>query len=702
MTASHSSSVMFTSIRSRRMPALLTRTWRSPNVSIAVLMRRWAPSHVETSSPLATASPPIALISSTTCCGRAEVAAGAVHVAAEVVDDDLGALAGQASARARGRCPGRRPSRWRLVPHRARSCRASCPRSRARRRTCALGAIACHGRTTKSRQIASGRWACATVGGMCEQHGPTSLDAARAAWRLGAAGAAALIAGCGRRSDETFVPAADPVTVLPGLAVRPRAAWGADLPPRRAARARGRPVPARAPHAPRPTATPPRSVPTTLRTSTRSTPAPPRAGPTSATTSSSTATAACGKAARGASTGPVDGRRDRRQPGLRPARVPARRLHRRAAHAGGHAVADAPCWRWLGGHSALDTSPGATTTFVSRGSQRWAAGRAVTTPTIAGHRDMTFTGCPGDTAVPGRARPAPRRRHPGAPAAGSGGGHGRRTVRPGRAGSTRPVRWLRPSRRRLERPSRSLACRCPASLTAMRADVVVVGAGPAGAAASVTAARAGLDVVLVDKARFPRDKCCGDGLTTGALRLLEELGLDPATVPVWQDVDAAWVRSPSGRVVDVPAAPRARAATPPSRRRAELDAALRRPGPGRRGQGARRPRRCAGGRRARPTASRSTSTASGRSRAPLRRRRRRHVVAPAQAARRRRARLPRRVARLPPVLPPTSTGPAGRRLLGVVRARPAARLRLVVPAARRPGQRRLRHPRAAAVAACRT
>ena len=43
--------------------------------------------------------------------------------------------------------------------------------------------------------------------------------------------------------------------------------------------------------------------------------------------------------------------------------------------------------------------------------------------------------------------------------------------------------------------------------------------------------------MLVDKATFPRDKICGDGLTAGALRLLEELGLDPATVPSWQPVD---------------------------------------------------------------------------------------------------------------------------------------------------------------------
>ena len=58
--------------------------------------------------------------------------------------------------------------------------------------------------------------------------------------------------------------------------------------------------------------------------------------------------------------------------------------------------------------------------------------------------------------------------------------------------------------------------------------------------------------MVVDKAIFPRDKCCGDGLTTGALRLLEGLGFDPATVPSWQTIEAAWVRSPSGREVSFP------------------------------------------------------------------------------------------------------------------------------------------------------
>lgn len=78
-------------------------------------------------------------------------------------------------------------------------------------------------------------------------------------------------------------------------------------------------------------------------------------------------------------------------------------------------------------------------------------------------------------------------------------------------------------------------------------DAVVVGAGPAGSAAAITMARSGLDVLVVDKARFPRDKICGDGLTTGALRHLEHLGLDVASVPSWRAAEHCWIRSPSGR-----------------------------------------------------------------------------------------------------------------------------------------------------------
>ncbi|MBX7432682.1 geranylgeranyl reductase family protein [Mycobacterium sp. Y57] len=58
------------------------------------------------------------------------------------------------------------------------------------------------------------------------------------------------------------------------------------------------------------------------------------------------------------------------------------------------------------------------------------------------------------------------------------------------------------------------------------ADVVVVGAGPAGSSAAAWAARAGYDVLVVDSAQFPRDKACGDGLTPRAIAELRRLGLD--------------------------------------------------------------------------------------------------------------------------------------------------------------------------------
>ena len=104
-------------------------------------------------------------------------------------------------------------------------------------------------------------------------------------------------------------------------------------------------------------------------------------------------------------------------------------------------------------------------------------------------------------------------------------------------------------------------------------DVAVVGAGPAGSATAITLAEAGLRVALIDKARFPRDKCCGDGLTTGALRLLEQLDASPVSLPSWQEVDAAWVRSPSGRVVEL-RLPEGRGVYAAVVRRFELDALL--------------------------------------------------------------------------------------------------------------------------------
>jgi len=62
-------------------------------------------------------------------------------------------------------------------------------------------------------------------------------------------------------------------------------------------------------------------------------------------------------------------------------------------------------------------------------------------------------------------------------------------------------------------------------MTQNMADVVIIGAGPGGSSAAYWLARRGLDVRLLDKSEFPRDKTCGDGIAPRSLAALDRMGL---------------------------------------------------------------------------------------------------------------------------------------------------------------------------------
>jgi geranylgeranyl reductase family protein len=74
------------------------------------------------------------------------------------------------------------------------------------------------------------------------------------------------------------------------------------------------------------------------------------------------------------------------------------------------------------------------------------------------------------------------------------------------------------------------------------AEVIVVGAGPAGATAATYLARSGLDVLLLEKSTFPREKVCGDGLTPRGVKQLIDLGVDTRE-------EAGWLHNRGLRVV---------------------------------------------------------------------------------------------------------------------------------------------------------
>jgi geranylgeranyl reductase family protein len=74
------------------------------------------------------------------------------------------------------------------------------------------------------------------------------------------------------------------------------------------------------------------------------------------------------------------------------------------------------------------------------------------------------------------------------------------------------------------------------------ADVIVVGAGPSGSTTAYYLAQAGLNVLLLEKSRFPREKVCGDGLTPRAVKSLVAMGIDVSE-------EAGWLRNKGLRVI---------------------------------------------------------------------------------------------------------------------------------------------------------
>jgi len=84
-----------------------------------------------------------------------------------------------------------------------------------------------------------------------------------------------------------------------------------------------------------------------------------------------------------------------------------------------------------------------------------------------------------------------------------------------------------------------------------RSQVLIIGAGPAGCAAGMVLAQAGVDVCVVDRAKFPRDKVCGDAVSNGGLSLLAELNArDQVLARPHARVSRASVVFPNGARVD--------------------------------------------------------------------------------------------------------------------------------------------------------
>ncbi|MFN8573395.1 MAG: NAD(P)/FAD-dependent oxidoreductase [Gemmatimonadaceae bacterium] len=85
---------------------------------------------------------------------------------------------------------------------------------------------------------------------------------------------------------------------------------------------------------------------------------------------------------------------------------------------------------------------------------------------------------------------------------------------------------------------------------AQRAQVAVVGGGPAGSATACLLARAGVDVLLVDRAQFPRDKPCAEYLSPQAARILHQMGvLEKLELSGGAQLTGMDIRAPNGSII---------------------------------------------------------------------------------------------------------------------------------------------------------
>src|SRR3954470_7591197 len=81
-------------------------------------------------------------------------------------------------------------------------------------------------------------------------------------------------------------------------------------------------------------------------------------------------------------------------------------------------------------------------------------------------------------------------------------------------------------------------------------EILIVGGGPAGTSTAVALARAGVDVMLVDRARFPRPKPCAEYLSPEASRILDAMGVLEAVESTGAaQLRGVLVRAPNGATI---------------------------------------------------------------------------------------------------------------------------------------------------------